>query len=444
MLRFSPVPFRSVVLAGIAVLVLHGHFLCAAGRIGPVLPATVAEDAAESGHFESEENDVTPLPPPKRNPLLERPKTVSRNRRAVFDSLDPVAVVPQSFLDGGETLSAADTEPAPPVPAVRARRSGSRPVQTMPPVTVSGTGQESVLETAGNTVIPAGEFSFDELPADISGYTAGPIVQTFGMGIFDNLTLFSEVTAFKTELNNGAGSLGAGEGFNWSTPFTPQGTITAQYGIRAVQGDNFSRSARSQCFMTAGLFKRFDFTPLQGGAAFDWLHDHSSFGSVNLQQLRCELSLRTFSNLEYGFIGGFDVFQTRPSTPAISQLAVGRFGSSAGAMDVNDYYLLFIRKQLDSGGQAEFRLGGTDRGDVIVSGQGEAALTDRIAINGGFCLTAPSEGHTADGNLRERWSMSLGVVLYFRGGAVCRSTNLYRPMFDVAGNHSFFSRLIGK
>ena len=72
----------------------------------------------------------------------------------------------------------------------------------------------------------------------------------------------------------------------------------------------------------------------------------------------------------------------------------------------------------------------------------EAAITDRLAVNGGISMLAPYEGQSIYGNHRESWSMSMGVVLYFRGGALCRSANLYRPMFDVAGNNSLFTRLL--
>jgi len=194
--------------------------------------------------------------------------------------------------------------------------------------------------------------------------------------------------------------------------------------------------------MTAGVFRRFAFTSVQGGVAIDWLHDHSRFGSVNVRQMRCELSARSFRNLEYGFIGGFDVFRDRPRIRNFDRLHHGFLHYAV--VDVQDYYLIFVRKHLDTGGQVEFRCGATERGDLILSAFGEAAITDRLAVNGGIAMLAPSEGRSNRGNYRESWSMSLGVVLYFRGGAVSRSANLYRPMFDVAGNDSFFTRIVGR
>jgi hypothetical protein len=427
MTRFLPPAFCFLTLIGISTLLVGALPLFAADRHGPVFPDAPATDD-ETGDSDSDDI-VAPLPPPRRNPLLERPKNKQAvSKQVVFNDLDPVSdVIPQRFIDDEESAAGL--------------LQTVRPKTKMPKVLEADNG-----EFMQKTIQSTENFTFDELPTDMNAFVSGPIVQTFGMGLFDNLTLFSEVTSFKTELNNGAGSAGLGEGINWSTPVTPQGTITAQYGVRAVQSDNFSRSARSQCFMTAGIFKRLENHSLQGGVAVDWLHDHSSLGTVDLRQMRCEISARSFKNLEYGFMGGFDVFKDRPTTPKIDNIAVleRHLSTLGGAADMLDYYLLFVRKPLDSGGQIEFRLGSTERGDLILGGLGEAAITDRLAVNGGFTMLAPSEGHSISGNQRENWSMSLGIVLYFRGGAVCKPTNLYRPMFDVAGNNTMFSRIVGK
>jgi len=421
--RLFPPLFRFVFPAICLSFFLNVSLVSAADALGPVFP----EDAVADLQFDE------PLPLPKRNPLLQRPK----NKQVVFDDLDPTgSVIPQGLLSDEEEFEFQS------VSVARQRRMP----QTVETHNAIFTADREIIQ---ERVQPMANFVYDETigeyPIEMGGYITGPICQTFGMGLFDNLTLFAETTTFKTQLNNESGSWGIGEGINWSTPITPQGTITAQCGARAVQGDLASRSARSQCFITAGAFKRFDFAALQGGVAVDWLHDHSQFGSVDLRQMRCELSARSFLGLEYGFIGGFDVFRDRPTTPNIDRWAINNHLSVlGGTIDVQDYYLLFVRKQLASGGQVEFRCGSTERGDVIIGALGEAAITDRLAVNGGFTLLTPSEGQSVRGNQRENWSMSLGVVLYFRGGAMCQQANMYRPMFDVAGNNSFFTRMIGR
>ena len=415
-----------------AALFLSASPVSAADYLGPVFPD---EDAADSPLGE-------PSPLPKRNPLLQRPS----GKQVVFDELDPITpAISQSVLQDDEY------EVIQSVPVIRQRQTPLRKRQVIEQVIDA----DNVIFTNDGKFIQDGvwQSAADASQDGCGGCYTAPIPITFGMGLLDNFTLFADTTTFKTELNNGAGSFGLGEGLNWSTPITPQGTLTAQYGVRAVQGDMFSRTARSQCFMTAGVFKRFELISLQGGAAFDWLHDHSQFGSVDIRQMRCELSVRSFRSLEYGFMGGFDAFGKRPATPQIDALArvryEQRYGTAAplgygGGVAVQDYYLLFLRKHLDSGGQVEFRWGMTERGDVMFSALGEAAISDRLAVNGGLTMLAPSEGHSLYGNQRESWSLSLGVILYFRGGAACRQSNLYRPMFDVAGNHSLFTRIVGR
>ena len=418
--RLSPLLYYSVCLA----LFLGVSSVFSAEYQGPVFPSANNIDVAL----------ISPPPLPRQDSLLQRPK----NKQVVFNELDPVgSVIPQDifFEEDFDIL---------PMPAIRQNRIQNR--------------SASIID--GNVIfVDDGEYAGDnvrqlssnlegevagEYPFEMGGYFAGPVPMTFGMSLFDNLSLFAESTTFKTELSEGRGSYGLGQGINWSTPITPQGTITAQCGVRTVQGDIFSRSSRHQTFITAGLYKRCEFTSLQGGAAIDWLHDHSQLGSVDVRQMRCELSVRTFTNLEYGFLGGFDLFRDRPTTQGIDSYMNTLYQNSSGiwAVDVQDYYLLFVRKHLSSGGQVEFRCGATGRGDFLLSALGEAAITDRLAVNGGISVLAPSEGQSVFGNHRESWSMSLGVVLYFRGGALCRSANLYRPMFDVAGNNSLFTRII--
>jgi hypothetical protein len=80
-----------------------------------------------------------------------------------------------------------------------------------------------------------------------------------------------------------------------------------------------------------------------------------------------------------------------------------------------------------------------------MSTHSEVAISDRLAVCGGFTMLTPFGGEQdSPAVLRESWSMSLGIVLHLRGGAVCRSMNSYRPMFNVAGNDSFFTRIIGR
>jgi hypothetical protein len=367
--------------------------------LGPVFPEnTLSEDALFTPEL------AEPLPLPKRNPLLQRPQS----KQVVFDDLDPIGSIVSPTLRYEEEINFTP-------PVVRQRRA---------------IATDDVIFTDNGEYVH-GQI-LGEYPSEVDSFVSGPFPVAFGMGLFDNLTLFGESTTFKSGLNSDGGIMGLGEGLNWSAAVTPQGTVTAQYGVRAVQGDLYSGAARSQVFQTAGLFKRFDFWPVQGGVAIDWLHDHSGhYGSVDLRQMRCELSYRTFSDLECGFLGGFNVFQDRPKSPRRDVI-----------VDIHDYYLLFVRKHLARGGQIELRCGSTAQGDFIMSAVSEAAMSDRLAVNGGIMMLAPACGRGSMGSQQESWAMSLGIVIYFRGGAMCRQMNSYRPMFDVAGNNSFFTRIV--
>ena len=419
--RFPCLLFQRVFRVFCCMFLLNVSAVFATDHLGPVFPRNTG---AETGLTE-------PPPLPKKNPLLQRPQ----NRQVVFDGLDPVgSIIPQSLLYDEEAELLPQTNP--PVPMNR------RQTQPAPPRIAPAVDTHHSFFTDNGAIIHGenihrnvihGEI-ISEYPLEMHPQVIGPFPVAFGMGLFDNITLFAESTAFKTGLCGGAGILGFNEGINWSTAVTPQGAVTAQFGVRAVQGDLFNPIIREQLFMTAGLFKRFDFARVQGGVAVDWLTDRSQRGSHDLRQMRCELSAQILGSWETGFLGGFNVF---PDSPMIE------FNGRSRVVDVHDYYLLFVRKHLHNGGQVELRGGFTAHGDFMMNALGEVAISDRLAVNGGLSWLTPVGNHpNIHGNYRESWSMSMGVVVYFRGGAVFRQMNAHRPMFDVAGNNSFFTRMM--
>jgi len=399
--RFSPPLFHSVSWAICLMFFLNVFQVAASEYLGPVFP----------DDFTVDEVFVEPLPLPKRNPLLQRPSA----QQVIFDDLDSN----ESLSQGLAYNEFIDLHP---------QSAQQRPIRIRTPQ----------VQNPQNVI-----FTDETIPYEIVGeYSVGDVCATntlpiaFGMGLFDNITVFSETTTFKTRLCEGSGSFGFSEGVNWSSAATPQGAVAVQYGLRGVQGDFHVPNIRSQVFMTAGLFKRFNLVPVQGGVAVDWLEDRSQqFGTVKLRQMRTELSYHPRGrNLEFGFLGGFNVFRDRPIT---SRMNPGE------TIDGLDYYLLFARKHLDCGGHLELRCGSTAYGGFLMSTLCEVAISDRLAVNGGLTVLTPGGGEKGTpANLRESWSMSLGIVLHFRGGAVFRSMNSYRPMFNVAGNDSFFARII--
>ena len=406
--RFSPLLFRTVLWVTCLTLLLNSSFVSATDNFGPALPrGAVVLDGAGS-----------PLPLPRNN-LLQRPQS----RQVVFEELDPVGVgtiIPHSLF------YEEDFDLQQQIP--RQRQSTPQMAPIIESDRVRFMDNTFIDNSFHGTII-------SEHPVDTGTFVSGVFPVPFGMGLLDNITLFSDTSTFRTGLGDGAGNLGLSQGINWAAAATPQGAVTVQYGARAGQSDFFADKTRHQLFMTAGLFKRFNFVRVQGGAAVDWLYDRTDqHGLVKLRLLRCELSTRLANGLECGFIGGFNVFQDRPLVP---------HGGFILRADVHDYYLFFVRKHLNNGGQVELRGGTTAHGDFILSKIGEVAISDRLAVNGGFSVLVPSSGNKYNlANTRqESWMMSMGIVLYFRGGAVFRQVNQHRPMFDVAGNHSFFTRV---
>ncbi|MDR2346419.1 MAG: hypothetical protein LBE18_10160 [Planctomycetaceae bacterium] len=290
-----------------------------------------------------------------------------------------------------------------------------------------------------------------------NGYCSPMLMKPFGCGIFDNLTIFGGTTGFKAgQLDNPFGdNFGFTEGINWSAPVSVQNCmISTQLGFRVVHSNingNFARRIdlaekdhRTQYFITAGLFKRSLTNPLQVGVAFDHFEDNL-YGKVKLTQLRVELSVRTFSNLEYGFIGGFGL-EDGNNTNIDLRENILRYGFNTAnyrtyKIQAQRYYTLFARKNFAAGNVAEFRIGASEHGNVMIAANGEFPITDRISLNGSLATMIP--GGKSGWN-RETWDLSAGIVIYFRGGAMTKFCNENRPMFDVAQNGSFLTRIIQK
>ncbi len=345
------------------------------------------------------------------------------------------SVIPQYFLNEESTPASAEPEKLP------TKKPTPPPKPMADPSTQGG----------GVSEIPLGDCN--EFYGGVYGecspmvmnncFTTCPIVQPFGCGLLDNLTFFGGMTAFRTEIDGPQkGNFGITEGLNWAGPATPQNTISAQVGFRAVQSNlfgnteysdgSFTKKCREQYFVTAGFFKRDLCYPVQGGVVFDWFHD-AAYGKIESEQIRAELSLRTFSNLEYGFQGGFGVSKKDWNVNRDGEPAVLRYRPE-------NYYLGFGRKHFENGGLAEIRAGATENGDFVMGGSGEFPINDRVSLNGSFSVLCPKEGNKIGGYGRECWEVSVGMVFYFRGGACSKPCNPCRPMFDVAGNGSFFNR----
>lgn len=283
-------------------------------------------------------------------------------------------------------------------------------------------------------------------PALDSGYLGIPIVKPFGTGLLDNLTLFAGADGFKGELDGGRnGNFGFHEGINWSGPLSHHGVVSGQAGFRALQSSvngyrEYERSNRNQYFVTVGAFYRDLSCPFQGGAVFDWVHD-DFYGKIETHQVRCELSIRTFSNLEYGFQGGFGTSRNGNRYLNWRENFLRGTYNLRYVVESKDHYTMFLRKRFSESGVVEGRVGATSRGDIVFSAGTEIAMNDKLSLTGGFSTLIPKEGHGRHGWKRESWELSVGFVYHFRGGACSKADNPCRAMFDVAGNGSFFQHI---
>ena len=432
--------------------------------LGPSFPEEINRFEPTNAENDAENNYMpeTLSKPRSAKPLPSGRKSFqSASRQAAFNStLEPgEMIVPQGFYDDEPTPDASDT-PAAPTTLKKKRKA----IETATGLYDAEANRAAPNQDGGVPLnhgeILVDEFSFEnsdysnlgtnglynEMSPAMAGNYSGPLMmKPFGTGIMDNLTVFGGVSGFRNAVDAGRnGNFGFSEGVNWAGPATPQCTVSAQLGFRAIQsningsGDISDKRSRNQYFVTAGLFKRDLSFPVQGGVAFDWLDD-DFYGKVKVRQFRCELSARTFSNLEYGFLGGFGVskkgnaFINRREDPT---------GLSHYGVEAQNYYLLFLRKHFSAGGVAEFRGGLTERGDTILSAFAEFPLNDRLAFHGGFTTMIPEEGRGRNGYRRESWDVSVGFVFYFRGGACSKPCNPCRPMFNVADNGSYFSRIV--
>ncbi|MDR2115392.1 MAG: hypothetical protein LBP87_03315 [Planctomycetaceae bacterium] len=427
--------------------------------LGPVFPTEIEEEIDEDytpDLVTRSKGRQLPLPAKKRNV-----RTVSQ--QTDFDDVlnSGTTIIPQQLLNEEPV---ADTTPI--VPKTRNKKI---PQPDEYPIFASAANNNDETLNEGEWIVDESNIQnwstalpntyngtyngiYNEYPNEYSSALensyAGPmLLKPFGTGLLDNLTIFAGTTGFKGELNTGSnGNFGFTEGINWAGPVTPLQTISGQAGFRAVQSNingtgNTNRNGRNQYFVTAGLFKRNLSFPIQGGAVLDWFQD-DFYGKVSVQQIRYEISARTFSNTEYGLLGGFGV--SKKGNDYLSNWKTSTGETYSYAVQSQNYYLLFLRKHFTSGGLAEFRCGLTEYGDTVLSGLGEFPLSDRFSLNGSFSTMIPKEGHGHGGWQRENWEIAAGITFYFRGGACSKPNNAHRSMFEIGGNGSFFNRLVRK
>jgi uncharacterized protein DUF6666 len=260
----------------------------------------------------------------------------------------------------------------------------------------------------------------------------------------ENLELTAGVHGFTGPLNRGgSGSFGFHEGFNYALPICYGdlgcGQIGAQWTQSNFDGSLVEPEQRNQIFLTAGLFRRVDWG-LQGGVVFDYLHDEWDY-ELDLSQLRGELGWRYCGCHEIGFRfsvgmndddGTFNVIANDDQEIILRQVD--------GRVEVNDLYAFYYRRQFACGGEGRLFGGFTNNEQGLVGGDVRIPMNPCWSLAADFLYIVPAEESTLPGFAEETWNVSIGVVWTPCAKSNC-GPNYCRPLFDVANNGTFATRL---
>lgn len=257
------------------------------------------------------------------------------------------------------------------------------------------------------------------------GYRTRPWVQhlSFSLG----------VQGFKGSVDQGVnGNFGFNEGVNWSAPLGRCTPIGYQIGFRATQsnldGDQVIRpetNDREQTFVTAGLFRRAPCGGLQGGVAYDYLRDRYYYGSVDLGQVRTELSWAYGNRGDFGFWGAHSTTDDQVADQLPFRLVP------------NDLYALFYRQHLACGGDWRLWAGMTGEGDGLVGADFAVPLGWAWALESNFTYLTPDRDAPQGIQAEESWGIAISFVWYPGKDAHAELQSPYRPLFGLADNSVF-------
>jgi hypothetical protein len=261
---------------------------------------------------------------------------------------------------------------------------------------------------------------------------------------WDNLELTAGVHGFTGPLNRGAsGSFGFHEGFNLAVPICYGDWGCGQVGALWTQS-NFDGSLvepeqRNQIFATAGLFRRVDWG-LQCGLVFDYLHDEWDY-EIDVSQLRGEVGWRYCGCQELGFRFSAGVNDDDATLNVIAQ-DDNEFDirQATGRVEVNNLYAFYYRRQFACGGEGRLFGGFTNNQQGLFGGDARLPMNPCWSLAADFLYVVPSNESNLRGFAEETWNVSIGVVWTPCAKTGC-GPNYCRPLFDVANNGTFATRL---
>ena len=265
----------------------------------------------------------------------------------------------------------------------------------------------------------------------------------------NGLEFFAGVQGFTGPANRGgSGSFGFHEGFNFGAPSC--GCWATQFGMNITQsnfdGNFLTTDSRNQVFLTAGAFRRVDWG-LQGGLVVDYLHDEWDY-SADLLQLRGEVSWLYCCQHEIGFwftAGVNDADNLILRQPFFPN-GVGNGVSvvtGRGTIEVNDMFAFFYRRQFACGGQGRVFGGFTNNDQGLVGADFNVPINPCWGLRAGFLYVTPSDHQTESSPnfVQESWNVGISLVWTPCARQPC-TPNYCRPLFNVADNGSFITRLI--
>ena len=258
------------------------------------------------------------------------------------------------------------------------------------------------------------------------------------------LSVFAGADGFKGPLDHGKnGNFGLNEGLNLSRPLGDPWGCGYQIGVNFVQSDfsgttdmaiptagngilNVRAAMRRQYFATAGLFHRADACGgFQYGVAYDYLHD-IYYQNADLQQIRSESSYVIDDVYEVGYYGAYNVGTDRVFDVELNS---------------TDMFVLFARRNFENGGDGRIWAGATANGDALLGLDLWVPLGKGLALENRINYVIPKQGRGATAQANESWGLVAQLVWYPGQNARCMQKDPFRPIFNVADNSLFMTRL---
>ncbi len=274
----------------------------------------------------------------------------------------------------------------------------------------------------------------------------------YGWRWYRDFTASAGITGFTNSTDLGInGNFGTNEYLNFALPFWNAFGIGWQVGWRGVQSNfqpasievgtrTLNKTARTQDFLTTGFFTRaFEGRGLQGGIAYDYLHD-SWLENTDVSQLRYEVSY-VYGYHELGFWGASNIGD-QPSL-------FGPITKQSGVASTLDLYTGFYRVQFGDANEWKVWGGGTNEADGVIGTMVRAPMHRSLALEGTFTYVIPGRNQTIDfdnkGSISSfspaAWNVSVNVVWYPAGRSRRSLSSPYRPLFDVADNGSMIRQI---